>query len=77
MIDTGRDGISVISALRDQKVDIGRLALSGSNAVPVTVGNAGRDGEVPVAFADVMSKPAMASGPAPPHGPTRNGRSRS
>jgi histidinol-phosphate aminotransferase len=75
MIDTGRDGHGVISALRDQKVYIGRLWPVWPNAVRVTVGMPEEMAKFRVAFADVMSKPPMASGPAPRIGPRGMGGS--
>jgi histidinol-phosphate aminotransferase len=70
MIDTGRDGHGVISALRDQKVYIGRIWPVWPNAVRVTVGAPDEMAKFRVAFADVMSRPAMAAaGPLQRIGP--------
>jgi len=61
MIDTGRDGHSVIAALREQKVFIGRIWPVWPNAVRVSVGAPEDMSKFRVAFEDVMAKPAMAS----------------
>lgn len=65
MIDTGRDGHGVISAMRNQKVYIGRIWPIWPNAVRITVGSPDDMAKFRVAFKDVMDKPAMAMA-APP-----------
>jgi histidinol-phosphate aminotransferase len=61
MIDTGRDGHGVIAALRERKVYIGRIWPVWPNAVRVTVGTPDEMAKFRMAFADVMSRPAMAA----------------
>jgi histidinol-phosphate aminotransferase len=61
MIDTGRDGHSVITALRGQNVYIGRIWPVWPNAVRITVGSPEDMAKFRVAFKDVMDRPAMAS----------------
>jgi histidinol-phosphate aminotransferase len=65
MIDTGRDGHGVITALKDKKVYIGRIWPAWPNAVRVTVGTPEEMGKFRVAFKEVMDAPAMAASPAP------------
>ena len=60
MIDTGRDGHGVITALRDQKVYIGRIWPVWPNIVRVTVGSPDDMEKFRVAFKTVMDKPAVA-----------------
>jgi histidinol-phosphate aminotransferase len=64
MIDTGRDGHGVITALRDQKVYIGRIWPVWPNAVRISVGAPEDMAKFRVAFEGVMSKPAMAFAPS-------------
>jgi histidinol-phosphate aminotransferase len=67
MIDTGRDGHGVITAMRDQNVYIGRIWPVWPNAVRITVGSADDMAKFRVAFKKVMDAPAMAQlGPARP-----------
>jgi histidinol-phosphate aminotransferase len=61
MIDTGRDGHGVITAMRDQKVYIGRIWPIWPNAVRITVGSPDDMAKFRVAFKKVMEAPAMAS----------------
>jgi histidinol-phosphate aminotransferase len=65
MIDTGRDGHGVITALRGRKVFIGRIWPVWPNAVRVTVGSPDEMARFRVAFKDVMDRPAMAAAPRP------------
>jgi histidinol-phosphate aminotransferase len=65
MIDTGRDGHGVITALRDQKVFIGRIWPVWPNAVRISVGSPDDMAKFRVAFKDVMDRPAMAAAPRP------------
>jgi histidinol-phosphate aminotransferase len=57
MIDTGRDGHGVISAMKDQKVYIGRIWPVWPNAVRITVGSPDDMAKFRIAFKDVMGKP--------------------
>jgi histidinol-phosphate aminotransferase len=68
MIDTGRDGHGVISAMKDQKVYIGRIWPVWPNAVRITVGSPDDMAKFRVAFKDVMAKPALASVTPPAKG---------
>jgi histidinol-phosphate aminotransferase len=63
MIDTGRSGHGVIDAMRARKVFIGRIWPAWPNAVRITVGTPDDMQKFRLAFADVMSQPAMASTP--------------
>ena len=65
MIDTGRAGASVITALRAQKVYIGRIWPVWPNAVRVSVGAPEDMAKFRVAFRDVMAQPAMAAADLP------------
>jgi len=60
MIDTGRDGHGVITALRGQKVYIGRIWPVWPKAVRVTVGTPDEMSKFRVAFKTVMDAPATA-----------------
>jgi histidinol-phosphate aminotransferase len=64
MIDTGRDGHGVITALRARKVYIGRIWPVWPNAVRVSVGTSDEMAKFRVAFKEVMDAPAMAASPA-------------
>jgi histidinol-phosphate aminotransferase len=61
MIDTGRDGHGVITALRDQKVFIGRIWPVWPNAVRISVGSPEDMAKFRIAFKGVMDRPAMAA----------------
>ena len=66
MIDTGRDGHSVIAAMQAKKVYIGRIWPVWPNAVRITVGTADDMAKFQVAFKEVMTNSAMAaSAPRP------------
>jgi len=65
MIDTGREGHGVISALQAHKVYIGRIWPVWPNAVRITVGSADDMAKFRVAFKTVMDGPALAAAPAP------------
>ena len=65
MIDTGREGHGVISALQAHKVYIGRIWPVWPNAVRITVGSADDMAKFRGAFKTVMSGPAYAATPAP------------
>jgi histidinol-phosphate aminotransferase len=66
MIDTGRDGHGVISAMRDQKVYIGRIWPVWPNAVRITVGSPDDMAKFQVAFKQVMDKPPALAFAEPP-----------
>ena len=66
MIDTGRDGRGVITALRQQKVFIGRIWPIWPNAVRVSVGSPDDMAKFRLAFKAVMDAPAMAGSPPAP-----------
>ena len=65
MIDTGRDGHGVITAMRTKKVYIGRIWPVWPNAVRVSVGSPDEMAKFRIAFKEVMDAPAMAVAPAP------------
>ena len=65
MVDTGRDGHGVITALRDQKVFIGRIWPVWPNAVRISVGSPEDMAKFRVAFKGVMERPAMAAASRP------------
>jgi histidinol-phosphate aminotransferase len=68
MIDTGRDGLGVVSAMRARKVYIGRIWPVWPHAVRITVGSPEEMEKFRVAFKDVMDRPALASmGRGEPH----------
>jgi histidinol-phosphate aminotransferase len=68
MIDTGRDGHGVISAMKDQKVYIGRIWPVWPNAVRITVGSPDDMAKFRIAFKEVMDKPALAYAAPPAKG---------
>jgi histidinol-phosphate aminotransferase len=73
MIDTGRDGHGVITAMRAQNVYIGRIWPVWPNAVRITVGTPEDMSKFRVAFKDVMGQPvgmarAAADAPRTPAG---------
>jgi histidinol-phosphate aminotransferase len=79
MIDTGRPGHEVITALQSQKVYIGRIWPVWPNAVRVTVGTADDMAKFRTAFKTVMGGPAMAANSAAPsqaHEPGGAGQTR-
>jgi histidinol-phosphate aminotransferase len=65
MIDTGRAGHGVITAMQGEKVFIGRIWPVWPNAVRVTVGSPDDMEKFKVAFKKVMDGTGMASGPGP------------
>ncbi len=65
MIDTGRDGKSVIAAMRGKNVFIGRTWPVWPNAVRVSVGTPEEMAKFKTAFKSVMDAPAVASVAAP------------
>jgi histidinol-phosphate aminotransferase len=67
MIDTGRPGRQVISAMQAKNVFIGRTWPIWPNYVRVTVGSADDMAKFKVAFKEVMDAPAMAEVHVPPH----------
>jgi histidinol-phosphate aminotransferase len=66
MIDTGRSGHEVITALQKKDVYIGRIWPVWPNAVRVTVGTSDDMTKFKVAFKDVMDTTGMASSPPRP-----------
>jgi len=68
MIDTGRNGRTVMSAMAKEKVYIGRTWPIWPNAVRISVGTPEEMAKFKVAFAKVMAQPAVAFN-APPSAP--------
>ncbi len=64
MIDTGRNGRSVIAAMQAKNVFIGRTWPIWPNAVRVSVGTPAEMAKFKVAFKEVMDAPAMAAAAA-------------
>ena len=60
MIDTGRDGKSVIAAMQSKNVSIGRTWPVWPNAVRISVGTPTEMAKFKVAFKEVMDAPAQA-----------------
>jgi histidinol-phosphate aminotransferase len=58
MIDTGRDGRGVMTAMQDKKIYIGRVWPIWPNAVRITVGTPAEMVRFRTAFHEVMSSPA-------------------
>jgi histidinol-phosphate aminotransferase len=69
MIDTGRDGRSVITAMRERNVLIGRSWPVWPNAVRVSVGTPEEMSKFRTAFRTVMGAPALALSQADPPRP--------
>jgi histidinol-phosphate aminotransferase len=61
MIDTGRNGKSVIAEMQAKNVFIGRTWPIWPNMVRVTVGSPDDMAKFKVAFKEVMDKPATAA----------------
>lgn len=64
MIDTGRNGRSVMDAMRAKNIFIGRTWPVWPNAVRITVGTPEEMAKFRTAFKEVMDTPAVASGAA-------------
>lgn len=69
MIDTGRDGRSVIEAMKAKNIMIGRTWPVWPNAVRISIGTPEEMAKFQVAFKDVMAGPAMAFDTSAPRGP--------
>jgi histidinol-phosphate aminotransferase len=74
MIDTGRNGKSVIAAMQAKNVYIGRTWPIWPNAVRITVGTSAEMAKFQTAFKEVMDAPATSTSGVPPRFPHADGQ---